>query len=124
MDYVTQYYKNLSEQLSARVNYLQNLVEEMTSQGTFSGAKDSGKTTTGTFTMQQTEKAPPPRKPGGRGDGLSQGYEGPHGKGPKSKEWRDWVGKPGNWHVLNPHKYGTPEFYQWEWDYYQTPPGP
>ncbi len=127
MDYLTNYYKNLSEQLSAKVNYLQNLVEEITTQGTFSGGKNFGMMPAEIQTMQQTEKVPPPKQkqpPGGRGDGLAEGYEKPHKKGPTSEEWKKWVSQPGRWHVLNPHPYGSPEFYQWEWDYYQQPPGP
>ena len=62
--------------------------------------------------------------PGGMGDGLAPGYEAPHKKGWKSKEWQEWIKQPGHWHRSNPHKFGSKEFYQWEWDYYEQPPGP
>jgi|LakMenEpi03Aug12_release.lakeMendotaPanAssembly.Ray.scaffolds.fasta_scaffold335385_1 hypothetical protein len=128
MNYVTNYYKNLSEQLSQRVNHLQNLIEEITTKGTFTGNKDGGKESPmSSGMMYRSEKAPPPPPPpAGRqpmqGDGLAPGYEKPHKQGPKSKEWREWVEKNGHWHSNNPHKFGTPAWYQWEWEYYEVPP--
>lgn len=59
---------------------------------------------------------------GGRGDGLSEGWEDPFKKGPNSKEWKKWISNPKNYHRNNPHPVGTPKFYQWEWEYYETPP--
>jgi hypothetical protein len=56
------------------------------------------------------------------GDGLAPGWEDPFKKGWKSREWQEWIKKPGNYHRNNPHPYGSPEFYRWEWEYYDVPP--
>lgn len=52
MDYVTQYYKNLSEQLSQRVNYLSRKVKYLTESGgptITDGNQGSGNTTVSPF---------------------------------------------------------------------------
>lgn len=135
MNYLTNYYKNLSEQLKVRYVELQRfLAEDMEYQGdvvsqpTDMMAKGGPRPSSPVPPTQQQEPGKqsekPKNPPGGRGDGLSEGWKGPHEKGPTSKEWQEWIKKPGNWHSLNPHPYGSPEFYKWEWEYYETPPGP
>lgn len=148
MNYLTNYYKNLSEQLKVRYVELQRFLAEdmeyqgdVTSQPTNMMAKGGGRPpmpgpTPSNYppTNPRPNKAPiqqpgkqsekPKNPPGGRGDGLSEGWKGPHEKGPTSKEWQEWIKQPGNWHKLNPHPYGSPQFYRWEWEYYQQPPGP
>jgi hypothetical protein len=141
MNHLTNYYKNLSEQLTARYVQLQRfLAEDMDGQDVVSRPTDMlskvGQVPPGPGPNYDPSKVQTPKKPGGqspdkpkhpsggRGDGLSKGWEDPFKKGPNSKEWKEWARKPGNWHVLNPYNYDTPEFFQWEWEYYQQPPGP
>jgi hypothetical protein len=122
MNYLTNYYKNKCEILEQRIHQLTRLVEMAAPMPTELEMPTSMADNT------QAPQTPPIRERdrgnGGRDGELSPGYEGPHKKGPKSKEWRKWISNPANYHRSNPHKVGSDEFYQWEWEYYEQPPGP
>jgi len=119
MNYLTNYYKNKCEILEQRIHQLTRLVEMSAPMPTELEMPAP---------MEADAQTPPAREGdrgnGGRPDGLSPGYNKPHEKGPKSKEWRQWISNPANYHKNNPHKVGSEEFYRWEWDYYNNPPGP
>jgi len=64
MDYLTKYYKNLSEELQAQVNYLQNLLNEegdMKADAEYADLMNSIKNIGSTKSKQPTECKPDPR---------------------------------------------------------------
>jgi hypothetical protein len=133
MDYLTNYYKNLSEQLQAKVNHLQRyLAEELgaESQETMgddvfagvSGNKPSGQTK-GTPTEKDTGTKEKYVNPARAKDPPRTPKPVPHGQMPPenpykrgTKEWRQWYYQPGHWSYDNPYPYGTKEWFKWESD--------
>jgi hypothetical protein len=127
MDYLTNYYKNRCEQLQEHINKLEFMVEAAIAASAEAAPVPASDVSPASAVVAPPS-GPPQQEPGRKpnepmqGDGLAPGYEKPHKKGPKSKEWQQWISQPGHWHKNNPHRFGTPQFYQWEWEYYEVPP--
>jgi hypothetical protein len=127
MNYITNYYKNLSEQLQEKVNVL-NYKLRLLTEDPFYGddniiddpdhplntpRKPAGVPGgLGGFDGQEPREAPVPVTPD-----IKPGYEQPHKGGP-GMQWSDWIRSKGG-HKGNPHRYGSKEWTIWEWNYYQ-----
>jgi hypothetical protein len=113
MDYVTQYYKNLSEQLSQRVNYLSRKVKYLTESGgptITDGNQGSGNTTVSPFGpggyFYPSQLNPPTQNPN-QSPSLTP-YDGPgtiqpgHYSPAPPPSYEEWVR---DWPYPNPDNY-------------------
>ena len=124
MDYLTNYYKNQCEVLQSKFNKLQMIIESIAIQPTLFGEPEALGAEDTNYSPQTIIPGGHPSNNQGGGDGLRPGWEKPFEKGWNSDEWKKWISTPPNYHKTNPHKFGTPAFYKWEWEYYEQPPGP
>jgi hypothetical protein len=123
MNYITNYYKNLSEQLQEKVNVLNYKLRLLTEDPPFGDDELSDPESPinvprkpgqvpGGFGNQEPGEIVGPIKPN-----IEPGFEGPHKGGP-GMEWSEWLRVNGG-HKENPNKWGTKEWVIWEWNYYQ-----
>jgi hypothetical protein len=130
MNYITNYYKNLSEQLQEKVNVLNYKLRQLNEESSTEyedPAEDSNRIPTSARTASfsgdraindNPVTAKPPGSPANPGD-LPIGWPRAHQGGP-GPIWRKWVNQDGHWHADNPYRYGTPEWYKWEWSWYDV----
>lgn len=125
MNYVTNYYKNLSEQLQEKVNVLNYKLKLLTEGEGWEEAENTVEPPPSSpripplLNDNKPVTVTPQGTPHDESQPLPDGWQGPHrgGSGPK---WKQWVRQNGHWHTSNPYPFGTPAWYQWEWSWYEV----
>lgn len=125
MNYVTNYYKNLSEQLQEKVNVL-NYKLKLLTEDPFYGDNELNDPDSGLSQKRPVQTPPPSGGAGGQEpregpitipNDIQPGYEEPHKGGP-GMGWSEFIRSKGG-HKENPYPWGSKEWTIWEWNYYQ-----